>query len=663
MFTEQLDNLDKLLDELEDLARSNLPTSRFFNAVVERLQMTMAAKSVSLLLPVAGGDWLPIAGCGAPSPAIQADLASRSSAPDALASEVLMGNLGGELWIATPLRPRNFAKGCLLASADGTVPKNAVAGLIELMAAFAEVVAIRQQAELESFLDESWDNTQTICHQINDSKSHAEATALLAGGLARTLGAARVTVMSARWLGSLQIDAISGVPQANLRTAAVQALRTVGNEILRSGKVLREQPFLRNSEGQPLPEITPDGTFANLIGVRLSNSRGNQPNSLQSGATLLAIEYQTYAEMVRSATKLSHLLPTLAVTWEQHTRWLRLPSLVRLWMLGPWQALRSAWALLKWGMLLLVIALIAWLLVRPYPLVIEAEGAYEPVTSRAIYAADDGFVEELLVDDGAQVQSGQPLVQLRSPVLELRVEQTEAAARAVDEEASGIRIAINQLTGDAPEVLSNQSRLAGKIAELEIRKKSLHQQLQLLQQQRSRLRLVAPIDGVVVAKDLHRNLAGRPVRRGDPLFNIVDQSGPWQVRVQVADRDVGYLLDHFVAAESNGPKDSASQSPPLEADVQTQLRSDVEYCLASDPDERFVAQISWIADHVENRHGEGCTLEVRAIAREKSPTDAHAGAGVHVFFACDQQPLWFVWCRPLVEAVQRRMWFSSPKEE
>ncbi len=664
MFTDQVDQLDKLLDELEDLARSNLPSSRFFVTVAERLQLTMAAKSVAILLPASGGDWLPIARCGDVSHLVQADLSKRASAHEALTSDALMGCAGDETWFATPLRPRNFAKGCLLASTDGAVPKHAVAGLLELLAAFAEVVAMRQQAELESFLDDSWDNTQTLCHQINNSKSYAEATTLLASGLARTLGATRVTVMSTRWLGAPQIDAISSVPQVNSRTAVVQALQTVGHEIVRSGKpVLREQPYLRDTQGQLLPEITADGTFANLIGVRLSNTMGNTHNSAQSGSTLLTIEYQSYSEMVRWATKLSHLLPTVATAWEQHLRWMRLPGIVRLWMLGPLHALRSALPLVKWGLLVLVISLAAWVLGRPYPLVIEAEGSYEPVTSRAIYATDDGFVDKLLVDDGARVTSGQPLVQLRSPTLELRIEQTEGAARAVDEEAGGIRIAINQLTGDAPEVLSNQSRLAGKIAELEIRKNSLLQQLQLLHEQRARLLLLAPIDGSIVAKDLHRNLAARPVRRGDSLFNIVDQSGPWQVRVQVADRDAGYLLQHFTAADSRGSTESAGPASPRQADTQTQLQSTVEYCMASDPDERFAAQVAWIADHVENRHGEGCTLEVRATVGPSSTIHAHAGAGVHVFFECGQQPLWFVWCRPVVEAVQRRMWFSSPGED
>ncbi len=664
MFAEQVDHLDKLLDELEDLARSDLPSSRFFAAVVDRLRLTMAAESVVLLLPAASGDWLPIASSGVPSAVAQAELARRATASAALTAEFLMGSEAGEHWIATPLRAKNFAKGCLLAGTGEAIPKNAIAGFVELLAAFSEVIAIRQQSELESFLDETWDHAQAVCHQINLAKSQDEASALLAGGLARTLGAARVTVMTAGWLGRPQVLALSGVPQANSRAAAVQALQNVGAEVVKSGKpVLRQQAGLLDAQGQPLPEIAADGTFNNLIGVRLSSSDNQTQNSVRAGSTLLAIEYQTYPEMVRSATKLSHLLPTVGVAWEQHSRWLRLPRILQLWMLGPMQALRGALSLLKWAALLAIVVLALIVLRTPYPLVIEAEGAYEPVTSRAIYAADDGFIEELLVDDGNCVKAGEPLVQMRSPALELRIEQTHGAARAVDEEASGIRIAINQLSGDAPDILSNQSRLAGKIAELEVRKESLQQQLQLLEQQRTRLLLKAPIDGWVVAKDLRRNLAGRPVRRGDSLFTIVDQSGLWHVRVQVADRDVGYLLRHFSGAESHALTPTSNSTSTHPSAPNTNSRSNIEFCLASDPDERFTAEVTWIADQVENRHGEGCSVEVRATVGTDFPPNAHAGAGVHAFFECGQQPLWFVWCRPLVEAAQRRMWFSSQDEE
>lgn len=475
---------------------------------------------------------------------------------------------------------------------------------------------------------------------------------LLSGGLARTLGAARVSLLSAQALSVPYVLAVSGVPKINASAGVVKALQAIGLQLQQTAKpFLRQQPVEHSSPGEQGADFSADGCFANLIGLRLaSHSTNNIPNS-QAGefarpslpATWLVIEYASHAEMTRHATRLPYVLPTLAVAWEQQLRWLRVPKLARTFALGPLPSLRARLQLLKWPILIGLLLLAVWAVRRPYPLVIEGEGAFEPATSRAIYAVEDGFVEELLVEDGQVVHSGDPLVQLRSPTLELRIEQVAGELRGVAEESSGIRIAINQLDPDAPDALSNQSRLAGKIAELETRQAALQQQLELLHSQRASLLLRAPIAGSVVAKDLQRHLAERPVRRGDPLFSIVDQAGPWQIRVQVADRDVGYLRNKFPL------------TPPADAAI--------TFTLASNPAERWPAQVDWISDHVENQHGQGCFVEVRAAVEAAEQVGAHAGAGVHAFFSCGQQPLWFVWSRPLVEAVQRKYWFGSPSGE
>ncbi len=59
----------------------------------------------------------------------------------------------------------------------------------------------------------------------------------------------------------------------------------------------------------------------------------------------------------------------------------------------------------------------------------------------------------------------------------------------------------------------------------------------------------------------------------------------------------------------------------------------------------------------------GDFVEVRAVVESPEQIGAHAGAGVHAYFTCGSQPLWFVWSRPLVEAIQRKFWFRSPADE
>ncbi|MEO8269018.1 MAG: HlyD family efflux transporter periplasmic adaptor subunit [Aureliella sp.] len=679
MFTASTENLDQLLDQLDALARSDMPSGQFLAALVERLQLTMAAQSAKVMLLADSDQWLPLAGSGQSphSAEIEQAIARQllQSAPHHRTS--LAGACHGETWIAVPLRPADFRNGYLLVTIGSIVPDHALDGLIELQAAFAEVICVRQQQELETFLESTWQQVQGLCLLIASAPTQDNAATLLVGGLARSLNAARVSLLSARTFSPPLVQAVSGVPKVIASAGAVQALQSIGRELQRSSKpYLRQQTSGRTTTGESLSKISDDGCFANLIGLRfaarattdIATKNLSDSRVYALPPSWLVIEYESHAEMIHSAAGLPHVLPTLAVAWEQQSRWLRIPKLARMFAFGRASALRASLRLIKWPILLGVLALAIWIMLQPYPLVIEAEGAFEPATSRAIYAADDGLVEGLLVDDGELVRDQQPLVQLRSPTLELRIEQVTGELRSVAEESSGIRIAINQLDPDSLDVLNNQSRLAGKIAELETKQSGLEQQLELLKKQRENLLLRASIDGTIVAKDLKRHLAGRPVRRGEPLFSIVDQAGLWQVRVQVADRDAGYLRTHYAPdAKLLQPvteqKEGTPELPSDTVSTADDSRSTIDFALASNPAERWPAQLTWISDHVENVHGEGCFVEVRAGVESSERIGAHAGAGVHAYFTCGTQPLWFVWSRPLVEAIERKFWFRNIYDE
>lgn len=684
MTTKNIEDLDRILNELEDLARSDLESSRLFAVLIERLQITLDAQHAALLLPVDGGTWIPIASSGSDCDFVQPELARQLAAfaPTAGAEHNqepswLTGSHGPTNWFAAPIRPRRFSKGCLVVCVDGPLPESAAAGLLELLAAFAEIVALRQGNELESFLDEYWEKTQQLCQHLGKAKSRDEAYTHLANGLAQTLNAARVSVVSRNAAGGTHVRAVSGVPIANTASQTVRSLRQQGQRVLRSGKPELRHQTTAAGEQHPPAEMNADGTFPNSISTRLSSDHNQH-----AATTAVTFEYTGYDELIRNATKLPHLLPTIALAWEQHSRWQQLPRPLRALAARPWGAVSIAVPLFKWLCLACVVGLAVWGLLKPYPLIIEAEGIYEPANTRMVYATSDGFIEQLLVDDGDQVAAGQLLLQQRSPALELQIEDIEGRRRGLLEERNGDRIAMNQLNPDSADFLSDQSRLASKILELDIRIASLEEQLQLLGLERERLGLTAPIAGVVVAKDLHRNLLNRPVRRGDPLLSVTDLEGPWQVRVAVADRDSGYVLAHYQPTSSTAldqdhqPGNEHSLSDPTLADrmpseppagdliaahhsSRQKYAAEIKFAFDSAPHEQFPARIQWISDQVENRHGEGCTVEIRAATDASIPQEIHAGAGVHAYFRCGNHPMWFVWCRPLIEAAQRRMWFRS----
>ncbi len=204
------------------------------------------------------------------------------------------------------------------------------------------------------------------------------------------------------------------------------------------------------------------------------------------------------------------------------------------------------------------------------------------------------------------------MAQLKSPALDLQIEELQGQLRSLGERRSGLRVALNQIDPSARDASIQQSRLSAEIAQLVAQEANVQNQIKLLSDERKKLALTSPISGIVVSRDLKQQLLMRPVRRGDALFTVVDLEGPWQLRVEVADRDTGYVRAHLGL-----PKTEASP---------TSQAQQFEFIFDSLPEKRFQAQVEWQADTVQNRLGEGCYLEVRAKVDREVVQQSHMGA-------------------------------------
>ena len=222
------------------------------------------------------------------------------------------------------------------------------------------------------------------------------------------------------------------------------------------------------------------------------------------------------------------------------------------------------------------------------------------------------------------------------------MEELQGELSSVNEEAASLNIAINQLDSSTLDLARTQVSMATKIKELNTRKSSLEKQIGILEIQLQELSLTAPISGVVVGKNLTQQLAARPVSRGVALFKVVDLEGPWHLRLQVNERDILYALGDL--------RDSSL--PPA-------ATNKVEFSFDRSPKDKYTAEVYRLADRVENIHGDGNFAEVLANPLAESHSSGYSGTGVHAYFDCGEYPTWFVWGRPIVEALQRRFWLPS----
>ncbi len=154
---------------------------------------------------------------------------------------------------------------------------------------------------------------------------------------------------------------------------------------------------------------------------------------------------------------------------------------------------------------------------------ITADATIEGRVQRAIVAGLDGYIAEANARAGDLVKRGQLLGHLDDR--DLLLERRKWMGRR------------EQLKKEYREALSSLDRAQVNIVSARI--SQAEAQLDLLEGDLARTRLLAPFDGVVVRGDLSQTL-GSPVAKGDILFEIAPLEG-YRVILRVDERDISYV--------------------------------------------------------------------------------------------------------------------------
>ncbi|MGH6649063.1 MAG: efflux RND transporter periplasmic adaptor subunit [Aquabacterium sp.] len=177
---------------------------------------------------------------------------------------------------------------------------------------------------------------------------------------------------------------------------------------------------------------------------------------------------------------------------------------------------------LRWGLGGLAAVLVVGALV-PMPHQVTANARLEGAVQRVMSAPQDGFLREVMVRPGDVVKAGQVLAQLSDDDLQgaRRARLAEVAQHENEFSEAFAR-------GDRAQAMTAQNKLAESKAELS-----------LIDQQLTRLRVVAPFDGVVIQGDLRQQL-GAPLKRGENLLTLAPGLD-WRVVLEVDESDIASL--------------------------------------------------------------------------------------------------------------------------
>jgi len=155
---------------------------------------------------------------------------------------------------------------------------------------------------------------------------------------------------------------------------------------------------------------------------------------------------------------------------------------------------------------------------------IRAPTVLEGIVQRSVVAPFNGYVVEAPARPGDVVRQGAMLCRLDDRELTLERlrwwTQREQAEKQYSEAMA---------KHDRAQVLINEAKMEQAEA-----------QVSLLDEQLSRIKIIAPFDGIVTSGDFSQSL-GAPVERGQILFEVAPLRG-YRVIVQVDERDIGWLV-------------------------------------------------------------------------------------------------------------------------
>lgn len=458
-----------------------------------------------------------------------------------------------------------------------------------------------------------------------------ETAANVANESRRWLSCDRVAVLVCRQPERPEVLAVSGSESFDRRSEIVRAWEKLSRYVAVSGATLW------HPDAEPLATELADDVHAAL---EQSHARGmgllpivSDPESDARPIGVLIVE--AFGREFDQATRERAELTAKAVGTPLHKALEvdRIPLRSVLQPLGRgWQALRSRFAVQAGAVLATIIAIVAALWLIPTELTVEARGQILPQERQNVFAPEDGVVVELLKDNGEQVAAGELLARLHSPALDIQLSELVGRQRTAQEnlQAAETELLQHEQSSGSTAAL-DRAQLAARIETLKEERRGLESQLAIVRSQQTALEVRSPIQGLVITWDASRQLAGRPVNRGDRLLTIANISGPWELVLDVPDRRAGDVA---------------------RAQSQSKTPLPVRYQIGTNASTVRTATVEQVSPATQLDDSGQPVLRLVAIPERQAYATERPGATVIARIQCGRASLGYVWLRDLWDTVR-----------
>lgn len=467
-------------------------------------------------------------------------------------------------------------------------------------------------------------------------------TALTAANEGRwLLGCDRVSIAVRRGKHA-HVLAVSGQDRVVQRSNLVRALTKVATQTLVSGQAIRYAGSLSGQPPQvekPLVDYLAESGARRFEAIPLFEPTPPDDESAQSARpqalAVLIVEQLSERGPATSPQGVEKLAAHVSLALFNSL------AQERIFLLPLWRAVgkflhsaRRDKFTKAAGIAVALAVSVAVLALVPVPYRVEAEGKLVPVEQRRIFAPQDAEVVEVLVRGGEHVAPGQPLLRLRNEEVSLRA----LLARNQLSEKQQLLSAL-EASGDEvgrPVSREDHIRLRGRISQTRLEIEGLRQQLAALEQEQAELEVRSAIAGTIATFEPQELLIGRPVQRGQLLVEVMDESGPWQLELQVP----AHRLGHILGAQ----------------DIGRSLELPVQFVLATTPERTFAGKLQALSTRTTVAPDRSTFVPAHVSLDKSAIPGRTVEAEVVARINCGNRCLAYVLFGDLLEFVQKRIW-------
>jgi HlyD family secretion protein len=513
---------------------------------------------------------------------------------------------------------------------------------VRILAAVVEVAEdFHRHGELRQLRERAaaWRQYEAFAQRVHESLDVDQTAFLIANDACRVVDCDRISIL-VRHGAKFRATATSGVDVLERRAKIVRRLEQLAARCAAGGEAVwyydGSAAIADEIEG-PLTAYLDESHARQLAIVPLGEPRAEadrrEPRVI---GVLVAEQFQSAASPELLRERVTAVSGHVAVALSNALVHSRMPLARVGRMLGGVRWLAEARQLPKTLIVLgLIAAGAAALALVPADFNVEAQGEFQPKVRRDVFASDDGVVRDLLVDHGSAVRSGEPLVVLRNPELDLESRRLAGEMQTAAKKLATVEAERLENAPARDDARRDRHELAADEEELKELLAGLGEQRAILQQRQDDLTIRSPIDGQALSWNIKQSLEARPVERGQALLTVGDLAGPWVLELHVPDDRTGQVL----AARDR-----------LRPDL------DVSFVLASEPGKVIDGRIAEMALATELDKKAEPTVLVAVDFDKRDVEGLRPGGTAHAKIHCGRRSLGYVWLSDLFHYVQSLWW-------